>query len=66
MTILSILYVTKLNLLCVGLRSCDLDITDIKLFDNVALYLFCLLGFGWVVKVDLVGLGEGNRTHVAL
>ena len=48
-----------------------MDITDVKLFDNVALYLFCLLMLGrvlfvrkilgWVVKkVGWVGLGPAS------
>jgi len=31
-----------------GIHLCDVDIIDIKLSDNVALYLFCLLGLAWV------------------
>ena len=43
LAIFSLLCVTKL--ICI---LCDLDIINIKLFDNVALYLSCLLGCGWV------------------
>ena len=43
LAIFSLLCVTKL--ICI---LCDLDIINIKLFDNIALYLFCLLGCGWV------------------
>jgi len=63
----------KINRLCILLlfmhrvRLCDVDIIGIKLFDNVALYMFYLLGSGrvlfvrkmlrWVVKkVGWVGL----------
>ena len=31
-----------------GIHLCDVDIIDIKLSDNVALYLFCFLGLAWV------------------
>jgi len=40
---------------------CCLDIADTKLFDDVALYLFRLLGLDRVVKnADWVGLGAEN------
>jgi len=59
---------------------CDLDIIDAKLFDNVALYMFCLSVLCWVGSCSFgkscVGLGRydnglggavpANWTHVHL
>jgi len=45
---------------------CDLDNTDTKLFDSVALYLFCLLAGTCLLGKGRVGLGLANWTHVHL